>query len=179
MPATYSRTAALIGVLNMRDCPDTATLKQAQQGWQQWAEQYSTPPYKVTAHGRDFEHDFVVQRLFVFDSFHESNKIDLNKMDLGSSLVAFPPSDDEHSHMMDMHLNVVVNDLAAAIFEELEGRIRESDAITRGTDGQPLASTAARSRFFQKMTSANGQRRRRATGFDLLEYQRVGFCCGS
>jgi hypothetical protein len=144
------RTAAVIGVLNMRDCPDMATLKRAEQEWQQWAERYSTPPYEVTAHGRDFERDFVVQRLFVFDSFHESNKIDMNETTLGSKLVAFPPSDHEHTNMMDMHLNVVINDLAVAVFEQLEGRIRESDAITRGTDGQPLTTTAARSRFFQK-----------------------------
>lgn len=64
------RTAALIGVLNVRDCPDQATLDRAVQEWQQWAERYSTPPYEVTAHGRDFERDFVVQRLFLFDSFH-------------------------------------------------------------------------------------------------------------
>lgn len=151
------RTAALIGVLNMRDCPDMATLKRAEQEWQQWAERYSTPPYEVTAHGRDFERDFVVQRLFVFDSFHDSNKIDLNEMSLGSKLVAFPPSDHEHTNMMDMHLNVVINDLAVAVFEQLEGRIRESDAITRGTEnGQPLTPAAARSRFFQKASSTDG-----------------------
>ena len=143
----HRRTAALIGVLNVRDCPDMVTLKRAEQEWQQWAERYSTPPYEVTAHGRDFERDFVVQRLFVFDSAHESNKLDLSKSSLGSSLVAFPPSDGQHTQMMDLHMNVVVNDLAVAIFLELEGRISESDAITRGTDGQLLSSAAARSRF--------------------------------
>ena len=143
------RTAALIGVLNVRDCPDMATLQRAEQEWQQWAERYSTPPYEATAHGRDFERDVVVQRLFVFDSFHESNQIDLSQSSLGSSLVAFPPSDNQHTQMMDLHMNVVINDLAVAIFQELEGRIRESDAIVRGADGQPLSSAAARSRFFQ------------------------------
>jgi hypothetical protein len=89
-----------------------------------------------------------VQRLFVFDSFHESNKIDLSQnLDLGSSLVAFPPSDPEHTDMMDRHMNIVINDLAIAVFQGLEGRIRESDTITKGTDGQPLSSAAARSRF--------------------------------
>jgi hypothetical protein len=145
----HRRTAALIGVLNVRDCPDMATLQRAEQEWQQWAERYSTPPYEVTAHGRDFERDFVVQRLFVFDSFHESNKLDLSQSSLVSSLVAFPTTDDQHTQTMDLHMNVVINDLAVAIFQELEGRIRESDAITRGTDGQPLSSAAARSRFFQ------------------------------
>jgi hypothetical protein len=151
------RTAAVIGVLNLRDCPDMETLKRAEQEWQQWAERYSTPPYEVTAHGRDFERDFVVQRLFVFDSFHDSNKVDMNEMTLGSKLVAFPPLDHEHTNMMDMHLNVVINDLAVNVFEQLEGRIRESDAITRGTDGQPLTPAAARSRFFKKAsTSSDG-----------------------
>jgi hypothetical protein len=144
----HRRTAALIGVLNVRDCPDMATLQRAEQEWQQWAERYSTPPYEVTAHGRDFERDFVVQRLFVFDSFHEANKVDLAQTSLGSSLVAFPPADDEHSHMMDLHINVVVNDLAVAIFQELELRIRESDAITQGELGQPLTPAATKSRFF-------------------------------
>jgi hypothetical protein len=143
----HRRTAALIGVLNVRDCPDEATLQRAEQEWRQWAERYSTPPYEVTAHGRDFERDFVVQRLFVFDSFHESNKVDISKTSLGSSLVAFPPADGEHAHMMDNHMNVVINDLAVAVFQELEGRIRESDATTKGTDGQPLSSAAAKSRF--------------------------------
>ncbi|CAJ1923429.1 unnamed protein product [Cylindrotheca closterium] len=145
----HRRTAALIGVLNMRDVPDIETLLKAEQEWQQWAERYSTPPYEVTAHGRDFERDFVVQRLFVFDSFHEDSKVDMSTTSLGSSLVAFPPAEgDSSTKMMDMHTNVVVTDLAVAIFQELEDRIRESD-MTIGSDGQPLSSAAARSRFFQ------------------------------
>jgi hypothetical protein len=45
------RTAAVIGVLNVRDCPDMATLNRAIQEWQQWAERYSTPPFEMTARG--------------------------------------------------------------------------------------------------------------------------------
>lgn len=143
----HRRTAALIGVLNMRDVPDIETLLKAEQEWQQWAERYSTPPYEVTAHGRDFERDFVVQRLFVFDSFHEDSKVDMSTTSLGSSLVAFPPAEgDNATKVMDMHTNVVVTDLAVAIFQELEDRIRESD-MTIGSDGQSLSSSAARSRF--------------------------------
>lgn len=145
----HRRTAAVIGVLNVRDCPDEATLKRAQEEWQQWADRYSTPPYEVTAHGRDFERDFVVQRLFVFDSFHESNKVDISTSLQGASLVAFPPADNEHIHMMDLHMNVVINDLAVAVFRALEERIRESDEITKGSDGQPLSSQAAKARFFR------------------------------
>ena len=150
----YRRTAALIGVLNVRDCPDMETLKRAEQEWQQWAERYSTPPYEVTAHGKDFERDFVVQRLFVFDSSHESNKVDLSQTSLGSSLVAFPPMDDQHTQNIDLHMNVVINDLAVAIFKELEDRIRESDGITQGELGQPLTPSATKSRFFSMSSSS-------------------------
>ena len=145
----HRRTAAVIGVLNVRDCPDEATLKRAQEEWQQWAERYSTPPYEVTAHGRDFERDFVVQRLFVFDSFRESNKVDVSTSLQGASLVAFPPTDEEHANMMDLHMNVVINDLAVAVFRELEERIRQSDAVTKGSDGQPLSNQAAKARFLR------------------------------
>ncbi|KAG7338886.1 transport protein [Nitzschia inconspicua] len=145
------RTAALIGVLNMRDCPDEATLQQAIQEWQQWAERYSTPPYEVTAHGRDFERDFVIKRLFVFDSFHESNRVDLTAQtkSLGSTFVAFPPDMEcDNGQVMDLHINVVINDLAVAVFQDLEGKIKASDAVIQGNDdGQPLASSAAKSRF--------------------------------
>ncbi|KAL3924166.1 MAG: hypothetical protein SGILL_001214 [Bacillariaceae sp.] len=144
------RTAALIGVLNIRDCPDEETFSRAIQEWKQWAERYSTPPYEVTAHGRDFERDHVVKRLFVFDSFHDANVVDMSHQTkaLGSTLVAFPPSTEADSaNMMDLHINVVVNDLAVGIFKDLEGKIKESDAITQGTDGQTLSSSAAKSRF--------------------------------
>jgi hypothetical protein len=144
------RTAALIGVLNIRDCPDEATFNRAIQEWQQWAERYSTPPFEVTAHGRDFERDHVVKRLFVFDSFHDANVVDMSAQTkaLGSTLVAFPPSTESDSgQMMDLHINVVINDLAVGIFKDLERKIKESDAFMQGADGQPLSSSAAKSRF--------------------------------
>ena len=50
---------------------------------------------------------------------------------MGNSILAFPPADKEHAVVMDLHLNVVVNDLAVAIFRSLEDRIRESDEISR------------------------------------------------
>jgi hypothetical protein len=158
------RTAALIGVLNLRDCQDEATLQRAVQEWQQWAERYSTPPYEVTAHGRNFERDFVVKRLFVFDSFYDSNTVDLSDLikTLGSSLVAFPPDTESDSgQVMDLHINVVINDLAVAMFKDLEGKIKASDAVIQGTDGQPLASSAAKSRFslgMMKTGSSTGEK---------------------
>lgn len=150
------RTAAVIGVLNMRDCcnntsatttgttgtTDTDTtgttdgnaemiLKRACEELQQWAVRYSTPPYAVTAHGRGgaAERDVPVTRLFVYDSFDEdSQKIDLAGQTVvaGTSILAFPPADKAHQQMMDLHLNVVVSDLTVAIFRDLEQKIRES-----------------------------------------------------
>jgi hypothetical protein len=185
------RTAALIGVLNVRDCPDQATLETAIQEWRQWAERYSTPPYEVTAHGRDVERDTVVPRLFVFDSFHEdfvnNPKVDLQAATenekffklshSNNSLVAFPPSDSERSQMMDLHVNVVVNDLTVAIFRELEGKIRESDSLmtttpttttTRGgsatSAGSSQSAVTAKTGFFGRSNS-----KVESSGEELLE----------
>lgn len=148
----HRRTAAVIGVLNVRDCPDDATLKQAQEEWQQWAERYSTPPYEVSAHGRDLERDTVVQRLFVFDSFHDSNKVDVSARLKGASLVAFPPTTEEHRQMMDLHMNVVMNDLAVSIFRELEGKILSSDKAIKGNESASFTSPT-KSRFFKQRSS--------------------------
>jgi len=130
------RTSAVIGILNLKDIegiPDG--LKRAEAELQRWAERYSTPSYEISAHGRTYARDGVVQRLFVFDSFKEGNEVDLSSSRLGSNLVAFPPADDRHTHMMDLHLNVVVNDLAVAIFRQLEIRIRESDVMAKEKSG--------------------------------------------
>jgi Transport protein Trs120 or TRAPPC9, TRAPP II complex subunit len=130
------RTAAVIGVLNMRDCVDQSTLHRAEEELQNWSQRYSTPSYEVHAHARGNERDQVVERLFVFDSFDENcQDVDLTKTKFGTNILAFPPSDEAHSQMMDLHLNVVVNDLAVAIFQQLEKRIRESDEL-KGT-GDP------------------------------------------
>jgi hypothetical protein len=147
------RTAAVVGILNLKDIegvPDG--LKRAELELQQWAERYSTPSYEVSAHGRTFARDGVVQRLFVFDSFKEGNPVDLSSSRLGSNLVAFPPSDNRNKHVMDLHLNVVVNDLAVAIFRQLEIKIRESDTMAkeksgwRGFSGPSIASPPIASR---------------------------------
>jgi hypothetical protein len=125
------RTAAVVGVLNIHDCQDLADLHRAEEELHSWAARYATPPYEVTAHGRSAERDQPVLRLFVYDSFDEEcQKIDLSKSKMGSSILAFPPTDAAHSQMMDLHLNVVVNDLAVAIFRDLETKVRESDAIS-------------------------------------------------
>lgn len=132
------RTAAVIGILNMRDCRSPSDLHRAEQELHQWSERYSAPPYEVTFHGRSFARDEVVQRLFVFDSFHDScREIDLSKTKLGNNLVAFPPSDPEHVQMMDLHISVMVNDLAVAIFQQLETKIKESDALCKEKGGGP------------------------------------------
>jgi len=115
----------------------------------------------VTAHGRDVSRDIVVPRLFVYDSFHEdfvnNPDVDLQaatkKLQLSpKSIVAFPPSDQERS--LDLHVNVVVNDLTVAIFQELESKIKESDSLmtTKGasTPGQAIA---ARTGFFGRSSS--------------------------
>ena len=135
------RTAAVVGILNVRDVKSPLDLQRAEQELQQWAERYSAPPYEVTFHGRSFARDEVVKRLFVFDSFEDScRQVDLTKTKLGSSLVvAFPPADSEHTQMMDLHLNVVVNDLAVAIFRQLETKIKESDSLCKTQGGGPDA----------------------------------------
>jgi hypothetical protein len=102
------RTAAVIGVLNIHDCKDLADLHRAEEELHQWAARYSTPSYEVTAHGRNVERDTPVERLYVFDSFDEEcQKIDLSKSNMGSnSILAFPPSDQAHAQMLQLHLNV-------------------------------------------------------------------------
>jgi len=139
------RTAAVIGVLNMRDCVDQATLHRAEEELQNWSQRYSTPSYEVHAHARGDQRDAVVERLFVFDSFDEDcQDVDLTKTKFGTNILAFPPSDEAHSQMMDLHLNVVVNDLAVAIFQQIEKRIRESDEL-KGSD--PNSNLRKNNRF--------------------------------
>ena len=126
-------TVAVIGVLNVRDCRSTDDLRRAEEELEQWTRRYAAGNTSAgsgsVGGGSGGDDDIsscgVVRRLFVFDSFDEhSQHVDLTTTTLGSNLVAFPPSDANHSHMMDLHLNVVVNDLAVAIFRNLESRIR-------------------------------------------------------
>ena len=131
------RTAAVIGVLNLHDCCDLNDLHRAEEELQKWAERYATHPYEITtATGSSYTRDVPIQRLFVFDSFDEDcQKIDLSQAN--TQLLAFPPYDETHSTMMDLHLNVVVNDLAVAIFRSLEEKIQQADKIiSAAKDGQ-------------------------------------------
>lgn len=134
------RVAAVVGVLNMHDCGDLADLHRAEEELTSWASRYATPPYAVTAHAQTWERDTPFTRLFVFDSFDEAcQKIDLNASNLGNRVLAFPPTDETHAAMIELHLNVVVNDLAVAIFCALEARIQESEEIVKHSE--PAAST--------------------------------------
>lgn len=68
-------------------------------------------------------------------------------------MVAFPPSDLQHTHMMDLHLNVVINDLAVAVFRQLESRIRNlvSGGRTGMSGGGGLGGAgAAAANFFRR-----------------------------
>ena len=126
-------TAAVVGVLNIRDCRNTEMLHQAEAELRVWADRYSCqrvggsamPSADQLGQEEASEENSMI-RMFVFDSFDEESQrnVDLSDNMLGSDLVAFPPSDDKHTHMMDLHLNVVVNDLAVAIFRQLEISIR-------------------------------------------------------
>jgi hypothetical protein len=146
------RTAAVIGIVNIHDCKDLADLHRAEEELHQWAERFATPPYEVTAHGRSFDRDKPVERLFVFDSFDEEcQKIDLSKSSMGNSILAFPPADEAHSQMMDLHLNVVVNDLAVAIFQALETKIRESEEISNASS---QSSQPTERRYLSRIISA-------------------------
>ena len=71
------------------------------------------------------------KRIFVFDSFTE-NSIDMNAHRIVSpnELVAFPPFMDE-SNVTNMHLSVIVNDLALSIFLILEDRIKANDEAVK------------------------------------------------
>jgi hypothetical protein len=77
--------------------------------------------------------------------------MDLSKTKLGSNLVAFPPSDPEHVQMMDLHISVVINDLAVAIFRQLETKIQESDALCKEKGGGPDARVKTHSLLSAKI----------------------------
>lgn len=163
------RTAAVIGVLNMRDCVDQATLHRAEEELRNFAQRYSTPSYEVHAHGRGDTRDKVVVRLFVFDSFDEDcQEVDLTKTKFDTNILAFPPSDEAHSQMMDLHLNVVVNDLAVAIFQGIEQKLRESDEL-RGAGDSSLNSKKNNriSRFLNTDTRGSEEPLSAATNLSL------------
>jgi len=123
-------TAVVIGILNMKDCLDTSDLWRAEENLISWARQYSHPSDReniVIGAGDDRN---ILVRLFVFDSFDEGiqSRVNLNATRFQSSqLVAFPPLEGS-SQMIALHWNVVVNDLAVALFRNTERRIKMNDA---------------------------------------------------
>mmetsp|Transcript_17281 Transcript_17281/g.35060 ORF Transcript_17281/g.35060 Transcript_17281/m.35060 type:complete len:1797 (-) Transcript_17281:136-5526(-) len=130
----HRATAAVIGILNMRDCRDTRDLWRAEESLVQWARRYSSPENREDIAVGAPDRGNVLTRMFVFDSFEESiqRRVNLSATRFHSSqLVAFPPLDLDggHAHMMALHWNVVVNDLAVALFRMMERRIRENDAM--------------------------------------------------
>lgn len=123
------RVSSVIGVINMNDCKSIEDFYKAEEELHNWAIQYSTPPYAVTSLGQNYERDVPIERLFVYDSFTDDNskKIDLLK-DTTNRIVAFPPKHEDYSinlHLTTLHLNVVINDLAVAVFRELENKLKD------------------------------------------------------
>ena len=86
----------------------------------------------------------MVRRLFVFNSFTElGSKLDLTQSSLGTELVVFPPSDGKTIEgtctMLELHLTVVINDIAVAIFRQMEARIKRNDKEVRANNEGSLA----------------------------------------
>lgn len=117
----------------MKDCTDTSDLWRAEENLISWARRYSHPADREDVAIGAGDTRNVLVRLFVFDSFEENiqERVNLNQTRFqASQLVAFPPLSGS-SHMMTLHWNVVVNDLAVALFRNAERRIRENDAAGR------------------------------------------------
>eukprot|EP00978_Attheya_sp_CCMP212_P001983 scaffold4090_cov42-Attheya_sp.AAC.1 len=163
-------TMAVLGVLNVRDCHDMDAVHRAETELDAWVNTYchhndtssSTDAAVVDDEDASPKPDAkapkhtIIKRMFVFDSFDEEwqQRVDLTQSTLGTNLVAFPPSDDGQStKMMDLHLNVTLNDLAVAIFCQLEHRIRanqkkkkkrsSSALLVRGKSQKDNAAAAA------------------------------------
>lgn len=155
----HRTTAAIIGVLNMRDCRDTNDLWAAEKSLMEWANRYdATFMCADTTNNRgnttttnsssdvNANNSNIIIRLFVFDSFEESiqQRVNISETRLSSNqIVAFPPLEMAHSQMMALHWNVVVNDLAVSLFRSMEGKIRRNDALSKSiASGNNIASTA-------------------------------------
>ncbi len=148
----HRSTSAVIGVLNMRDCRDTRDLWRAEEDLVQWARSYAVDRERenvALGAGDDHRIRAPIVRLFVFESFDESvqRRVDLGQTRFRSNqLVAFPPLDmgvrggGANSQMMVLHWNVVVNDLAVALFRNVERRIRENDALAKGGGGGTMGA---------------------------------------
>ena len=128
-------TSAVVGILNMKDCRNTADLWRAEESLMRWARRYANPSDREDISLGAGDDRSVLTRLFVFDSFDEEiqSRVDLNQTRFRSNqLVAFPPILNDgggaNAQMMALHSNVVVNDLAVALFRNVERKIRENDA---------------------------------------------------
>jgi len=150
----HRTTAAIIGVLNMKDCRDTNDLWAAEESLLEWANRYDATFHNTNSdnnnttrnnntisdyNGNNNNNTNMIIRLFVFNSFEESiqQKVNLSETRLchSSQIVAFPPLEMAHSQMMALHWNVVVNDLAVSLFRSVEGKIRRNDLL-----GKSIAS---------------------------------------
>lgn len=133
--------SAVVGVLNVNDCKSIADVHRAEEELALWTRRYAAPLHKdqqdtgTTKDTKDTNtqdpsiiapQNFCISRLFVFDSFETLDILDLTqtKSQRSGALVAFPPIEN-----MDLHLNVVVNDLAVAIFSAMEKRISVLDDL--------------------------------------------------
>ncbi len=123
-------TSAVIGVFSVKDCIGDNDLLEAEEELRRWTQKFTPLLYAQKCWDEAFDSPiapkhFIAKRLFVFDSF-DCDKVDLAKSSMKSGeLIAFPPTDN-----MELHLNVVVNDLAVAIFINLEKRIRALDNLS-------------------------------------------------
>ena len=136
----HRSTAAILGILSIKDCRDTSDLWRAEEQLLQWARRYSHPSDRESIALGANDDRSILLRLFVFDSFEEHTNVDLNKTRFRSSqLVAFPPLlsslEGSSSRMMGLHWNVVVNDLAVALFRNVERKIRANDEARMNWSG--------------------------------------------
>lgn len=79
--------------------------------------------------------------MFVFDSFHEQCAVinlDFGGLNLGANLVAFPPIDPDHTQMMDIHVQLVLNDLTVNIFRMNEHKISAADSFVKNPSNHPI-----------------------------------------
>lgn len=123
-------TAAVIGVLNVKDCHTDDDLIAAEEELEEWSQRFNPLLHSQKYWNEAFDSPlapkhYVTKRMFVFDSYEDKCKVNLNNVRNLSSLVSFPPAQSMH-----FHLNVVINDLAVNIFQNLLKRIRVIDELS-------------------------------------------------
>jgi len=172
----HRSTSAIIGILNMKDCTNTKDLYIAEDQLIQWARLYTqdesiTLDSKKNKNDEGRESKKILIRLFVFDSFEEhlAKRCNLNSTRFGSNqLVAFPPLDMSStssgkgrsstlSQMMVLHWNVVVNDLAVALFRNVEKQIRENDLLGKSLVYNKQSASGGSSHGSSSHASGAGQ----------------------